>query len=69
MDMMNPHPRHYYTRKSLSAALLISESTIKRCEKTGDLKATHLGPRIVRYNARDVEEFLRRRGKNEPPNP
>ena len=61
MAMMNPHPRPYFTRKGLSATLLISESTIKRCEKAGVLKATHLGPRLVRYTHADVEDFLRRR--------
>jgi predicted DNA-binding transcriptional regulator AlpA len=65
---MNPNPQPYYTRKNLSAALLISESTIKRNEKTGALKATHLGPRLVRYRAEDVEAFLARRKQQEPPN-
>lgn len=68
MGMMNPHPRPYFTRKGLSAALLISESTIKRCEKAGVLKATHLGPRIIRYRTEDVEAFLARHKQQEPPN-
>jgi predicted DNA-binding transcriptional regulator AlpA len=64
-DVMKPHP-HYYTRRDLSATLLISQSTIKRHEKTGALKATHVGPRIVRYHETDVEEFLKRRTDNPP---
>lgn len=66
-DVMKPHP-HYYTRKDLSATLLISLSTLKRHEKTGALKATHVGPRIVRYRATDVEDFLKRRGTDNPSN-
>ena len=64
---MNPNPK-YYTRKDLCATLQVSMSSLKRCESSGDLKPTRLSPRIVRYHARDVEEFLRRRGKDEPPN-
>ena len=64
---MKPHPQ-YYTRKDLSATLLISMSTIKRQEKAGALKPTRLGPRIVRYRVKDVEEFLKQRRTDNPAN-
>lgn len=69
IGVMNPHQKSYFTRQDLCEALLVSLSTIKRCEATGELKATRLGPRIVRYHAADVQQFLKRWGSGEPPNP
>lgn len=69
MGNMNPHPNHYYTRKDLCATLQVSMSSLKRCESSGDLKPTRVSPRIVRYHARDVEDFLERRKRQDPRNP
>lgn len=55
---MNLEPRPYYSRKDLRQALDVSVSSIKRYEGSGELKATHVGPRIIRYHAADVEAFL-----------
>lgn len=66
---MNPHPQSYFTRRDLCAALSVSLSTIKRCEVAGELKATRVGPRIVRYRAQDVDAFLGRRKSGPPDKP
>ncbi len=64
---MKPLHPAYYTRQDLRNWLQVSESTIKRYEKTGALQATHVGPRIVRYRITDVEEFLKQRLRDNPP--
>jgi len=65
---MNLEPRPYYSRKDLRQAFDVSVSSIKRYEGSGELKATHVGPRIVRYRAADVEAFVARwKRKDNPP--
>lgn len=65
--VMNPNPKPYYTRKDLCATLQVSMSSLKRCESSGDLKPTRVSPRIVRYRDVDVEAFLARRKRQNPP--
>ena len=51
------HPAPIFlSREQLGTRWNCSDSTIKRREKDG-LKATHLGPRMVRYRLEEVEAF------------
>jgi len=54
MDHEQPH----YSRKALSFKLSISISTLKRYEKKGILVANRIGPRLIRYNAEGLSDFL-----------
>jgi hypothetical protein len=64
---MNIEPRQYYSRKDLRKDFNISVSSIKRYERCGDLIATPVGPRIIRYSAADVEAFLAKWKKKDLP--
>ncbi len=66
---MNPNPQSFYTRQALCAELLVSLSTLKRYEASGELRPTRVGPRLVRYCAHDVATFLGRRKRDLPDKP
>lgn len=48
------------SRKSLSRKLSISISTLKRYEKRGFLVSYRIGPRLIRYSAESLSDFLDR---------
>lgn len=58
---MKHEPPSYYTRKDLCECLRISKTSIIRYEVQGALRATKVGPHLVRYSHADVEAFLRGR--------
>lgn len=46
---------HFLDRQQLAARWHCSVSHLKRLEKRGDLPATRLGPRLLRYSLTQIE--------------
>jgi excisionase family DNA binding protein len=47
-----------YTTAQVAAITCMSKKTIQRRIAAGDLRATRLGPRLVRISAHDLSDFL-----------
>ena len=52
-------PQEFYTVKELAKLLRVTEMTIYRLVKRGELPAYHIG-RAMRFRRDDIEAFLKR---------
>ena len=56
-------PQEFYTVKELAKLLRVTEMTIYRLVKRGELAAYHIG-RAMRFRRGDIEAFLQERRSN-----
>lgn len=56
------------TTGDVAAQLLVSEATVRRWIRNGQLRAVRLGERIIRVEQREVARFVRQR-QHPPPDP
>ena len=62
-DAMAELPQEFYTVKELAKLLRVTEMTIYRLVKRGEIATYHIG-RVMRFRRDDIEGFLEKHRSN-----